>query len=187
MRLEALPRLEQRPVPGRLDDRLVEGRVCRALGAWLSGGPHVPYEPRETIELRVADALGGEARGQRLERRADGERLEQVFDGDVSYPASAEWLGVDEAELFEIAQRLSHRSLADAQLLRDARLHEPAPRRVDTREDSLEQDLLDLLAQDDAGQRSAHVALNPPSMSTMAPVIHPARGEARKAIAPPTS
>src|SRR5438045_4056356 len=62
------------------------------------------------------------------------------------HTSSTIWFRFNEAESFELTERLSHRSLACIKLLCDLHLDKPIPRFVLTAEDTLEQNLFDLCA-----------------------------------------
>ena len=71
-----------------------------------------------------------EPRRERLERRPHRERLQQLLGRERAHRAAAERLVDDAAELLEVAQRLAHRRLRDAELLRDPRLDQAGAGRV---------------------------------------------------------
>src|SRR5207249_4199062 len=103
----------------------------------------------ERREIAV-QADRGLARGHLLERGPDRVDLDELVLADRPDARAAERLRLDEAEQLEVAERLPDRRLARPELLRDPRLDEPVPRRVLAAQDPLEDQLLDLLAQDDA-------------------------------------
>ena len=162
-RLEQRPLALQRAVVRRLDDAAVERHVGARLVVVvlaLGAGAHRGEQRVELRELRVRDARGGLLRRERLEHGAHGVGLEQLLLGEVPNGAAAIWLVVHASELLEIAQRLAHRRLAALQLARDLRLHEALARRIGAGQDALQDELLDLVAQDDFLQR-CHGAASP--------------------------
>ena len=102
----------------------------------------------------AVEPMGGEAPGELLEHRAHGEDLEEVVVGDLAHTGAAKRLRLDEAQQLEVTQRLAHRRLARAELGCDPRLDEQVAGPQLTTKDALEQDLLDLLAEDGARDRA---------------------------------
>src|SRR5439155_16748197 len=75
---------------------------------------------------------------------------------DLAHPRPPERLGLDEAEQLEVAERLPHRRLACAELGRDPCLDQALAGAVGPVQDPLEDQLLDLLAENDPRDRRAH-------------------------------
>src|SRR5947209_8692235 len=88
-----------------------------------------------------------------LERRPHRIGLGDLLRPHASHPGAAKWLGLDQPEDFELAQRLTHRSLADPELAGHPDLDDPLARRVGALKDPLEQRVLDLVAQGGAADR----------------------------------
>jgi hypothetical protein len=101
----------------------------------------------ERLDLAV-EPNGRLPRGHLLDRRTYGVDLDQLPVGDLADARPAERLRLDEAEELQVAQGLPDRRLARAQLLGDARLDETLARPVAAAQNPLEEQLLDLLAQD---------------------------------------
>ena len=97
--------------------------------------------------------------------------LDQLLLVEHADARAAERLRLDEAEQLEVAQRLAHRRLARAELLRDPRLDEPLARLELTARDPLQQDVLDLLAEHGAGDRRHLVDQRQPAITGL--VISP--------------
>ena len=179
-------------VAGGAHDRGVERRRWPATGRARrrgGGGAHGLQQLGQPQQLVLGDPLGGEPRRERLERRAHRERLEQLLGRERAHRAAAERLVDDAAELLEVAQRLAHRRLRDAELLRDPRLDQPRAGRVLAREDALQDHVLDLLAQVGAGERRLghwH-AVRPPSSVSTWPVMNADASLHSSSTAPTTS
>ena len=117
-------------------------RLAHRLELLLERG-HVPLEP-----------LGREPGGELLERGAHREDLDHLLLVEHAHARAAEGLRLDEPQELEVAQRLAHGRLARAELLRDPRLDEPLARLELPARDPLQQNVLDLLAEDRAGDHS---------------------------------
>jgi hypothetical protein len=88
------------------------------------------------------------AGGELLERGTDGEDREQLRVVDGANSSAAERLGLDEPQQLQVSECLANRRLARSELARQPGLDETFSRLELPPQDSLEQDLLDLLAKD---------------------------------------
>ena len=93
-------------------------------------------------------------RRELLEHGAHGVDLDQLGLAEPAHARAAKRLRLDEPQQLEIAQRLAHRRLARAELVRDARLDEPLARLQLAADDAVEQDVLHLLAQHGSRDRA---------------------------------
>ena len=123
--------------------------------------------PLELLDIAV-ELQRGESDGDLLDGRPDGKDLDHLGAGDGSYPRSAKRLRFDESENLELAQCLPHRNLARLELLRQPGFDEPLARLVDTGQDALEDHLLDVLSEEEAG--CPHVASGARSRTSTMPV-----------------
>jgi hypothetical protein len=150
--VQRLPDAEQHPVGARLDDQTVEGDVVADEAAQVA----VHRGRAHGVDLRTQRRRGA---GQPLGRELGGELLEygahRVALGDLvgahrPHAGAAKGLGLDQPQDPELAQRLAHRRLADAELLGYAQLDDALARLVVALDDALHEHVLDLVPQDGA-------------------------------------
>ena len=144
---QGIPGLREDRVSRRIDDDAVEldvgGDHARHLAA-CGAGLHL-----DDGVLQIGDAVLEPPRGQPprglLKRRPHRIDLDQFPRIDLAHPRALVGQDLDEAHGHQIAQRLADRRLADAQVARDLRFHEPVAGRVATANYRVQQGLLDLL------------------------------------------
>src|SRR5438445_18308 len=127
-RFEKRPQLFQGAVLRGLDDQAVELSVRDGLLVSitaLSGALHLFDQFLELVELIVRDPAGGLARGERFQRRADREGLDQLLTRRLANASAAKCVRLDHTHALELSQRLAHRGLADTKLSGDLRLDQP--------------------------------------------------------------
>jgi hypothetical protein len=153
--VQRLPHLDQRPVRARLDEHPVERDVVADERAQIA----VPRGRAHRVDLGAqrrgpaGEPRGRELGGELLERGAHRVALGDLVGAQRPHASAAERLGFHEPQDLELAQRLSHRALADAELLGDPQLDEALTRVVVALEDALHEQVLDLLAKDRAVHR----------------------------------
>ena len=103
------------------------------------------------LQVEISDlavcVTRGLARGELLERGSDGEHREQLRVVDCANSSPSERLGLDEPQQLQVTERLAHGRLARPELARQSCLYETRARLELPAENALEEDLLDLLAQ----------------------------------------
>ena len=132
---------------------------ARSAEIWVRQSPRAAARRISTIPSlergHVTVRLHGRfARRELLERRPYREDRQKLAVVDRTDARSAKRLGLDEAKELEVAKRLAHRRLARAELPRKSCLDEALTRLELAAQDPLEEDLLDLLAED--GTRDRH-------------------------------
>ena len=154
------PALEQRLVVRQLDHRAMEGDVVRGLRPPVLTGCRVSHRLQLALERAdVAAGLpGGLPRGETLEGGAHRKDRQELRVVDRAHSRTAKRLGLDESQELKVAERFAHRRLARAELACQASLDKPLSRLELAAQDALEEDLLDLIAED--GARDRH-GLNP--------------------------
>src|SRR5437899_794083 len=96
----------------------------------------------------LGESCGGGTGRNLLEGRPDRVHLDELVLGYGANPSPPERLGLDEPQGLQVAKRLSDRGLAGSKLLGDLGLDESLPWLIFAVEDSLEEVLLQLLAED---------------------------------------
>jgi hypothetical protein len=150
------PDLEQRLVPGPLDDDAVEADVVgheRMRVVARGGRTHRLVLGLEGIDA-TTEAHRGRPRRLLLERGAHRVDFRQLAHRHLAHAGAAMRLGDDESQRLELPQRLADRRLADPELVRELHLDDPLAGGVVALEDAREQHLLDLVAQH--GSRQGH-------------------------------
>ena len=154
--LEERPLALERRVARAAGDRAVQGGVGQRLRVRVAGpggGEHRRVAVVELVQLRVGHRRARQLGGERLQRRAHRERLDELVGAERAHAAAPVRLVAHAADVLEVAQRLAHGRLRDAQLLGDPRLDEPRAGGVLARHDALQHHVLDPLAQAAPRQR----------------------------------
>ena len=145
-------------LPDGSDDDVVEAGVGAGLRMRIvlgGGRAHVPEHLFEMREHGRVELEGGATGGDAFERGADRIDLEEIVGGDLPNLRAAKWGADDETEKLEVAQRLAHWPLADAELLRDARFDDARAGREAAAEDVFDELLADFFAEDASFERWA--------------------------------
>ena len=113
-----------------------------------SGSTHRREQAFELLQRRRVDAKRRVPCRETLEDRADRIQLHELFDRNLADDGAAKRGAHHEAEQIEIAQRLPHRRLTDAELLGDAHLDDAFARRQAAVENVFDQLVANLIAED---------------------------------------
>ena len=119
-----LPDVLEHPIAGGGNDRVVKRRIRAGLRTMIVARgrfAHRRDQFLEPLQAGVVDARRRRARGHALECSANGINLEQLVGCDLADLRAPERRADDEPEHREVAERFTHRGLADAKLLREAR------------------------------------------------------------------
>jgi hypothetical protein len=147
----AVPDLLKQAIARRFDDGEMKREVCFNRAAMISsrsGSTHRREQPLELLQRRRVDANCRVPCRETLEDRADRIQLHQFLDRNLANDRTAKRGADDESEQIEIAQRLPHRRLADAELLRNAHLDDAFAGRQAAVENLFDQLVANLIAED---------------------------------------
>ena len=117
----------------------------------------VGEEGLEPLHVDIAEVRQSQPGREGFELGPDPVRLGQLCGPGSSDPSALEGGHLHDSEGLEVAQRLPDRCLADAEVTGDPCLDDPGTGRVLTGQDGLQEDFLDLVAEDaarDRGHRS---------------------------------